>query len=107
LGHISSALKQAAGALKYPTIKSILIKWVNTYSLQIGGANALALAGYLDTQNQKTGCWRGATFKEYVRNELAFFSSSNLDSSMSPAMHLVTSRMHVSMQSTRLLYPWR
>ena len=33
--------------------------------------NALALAGYSDTQIQKMGRWRGATFKEYIREELA------------------------------------
>jgi hypothetical protein len=38
------------GALEYPTIKGIPIERVNTHSLQSGGANALALAGYLDTQ---------------------------------------------------------
>jgi len=65
----------AAEALKYPTIKGILIERVNTHSLRSGGANALALTGYSDTQIQKMGRWRGATFKEYVRNELACFSS--------------------------------
>jgi hypothetical protein len=74
-GHISSALKMAAEALKYPTIKGIPIERVNTHSLRSGGANALALAGYSDTQIQKMGCWCGATFKEYVRNKLACFSS--------------------------------
>jgi hypothetical protein len=43
--------------------------------LRSGGANALALAGYSDTQIQKMGRWRGATFKEYVQNKLASFSS--------------------------------
>jgi hypothetical protein len=75
LGHISSALKQAAGALKYPTIKGIPIKPVNTHSLRSGGTNALALAGYSDTQIQKMGLWHGATFKEYVWNELGCSSS--------------------------------
>ncbi len=75
MGHISSALKQAVGALKYPTIKGIPIEWVNTHSLRSGGANALALAGYLDTQIQKMGRWHGATFKEHVCKELACFSS--------------------------------
>jgi hypothetical protein len=65
----------AAEALEYPTIKGIPIERVNTHSLRSGGANALALAGYLDTQIQKMGRWREATFKEYVRNELACFSS--------------------------------
>ena len=55
----------AAEALEYPKIKGIPIEWVNTHSLRSGGANALALAGYLDTQIQKMGRWRGATFKEY------------------------------------------
>jgi hypothetical protein len=61
----------AAEALEYPTIKGIPIERVNFHSLRSGGANALALAGYSDTQIQKMGRWRGATFKEYVRNELA------------------------------------
>ncbi len=39
-----------------------------------GGANALALAGYLDTQIQKMGRWRGATFKEYIMEELACYA---------------------------------
>jgi len=73
--HVSTALKLAAGTLEYPTIKGIPIEWVNTHSLQSGGANALALAGYLDTQIQYMGRWHGATFKEYVRNELWCFSS--------------------------------
>jgi len=74
--HVSAALKLAAGTLEYPTIKCIPIEWVNTHSLRSGGANALALAGYSDTtQIQKMGRWRGAMFKEYVRNELACFSS--------------------------------
>ena len=53
----------AAEALKYPTIKGIPIEWVNTHLLRSGGANALALASYLDTHIQKMGRWRGATFK--------------------------------------------
>ncbi len=52
-GHVSSALKLAAGALEYLTIKGIPIEWVNTHSLQSGGANALALAGYLDNLTKK------------------------------------------------------
>jgi hypothetical protein len=73
--HISTALKQAATALEYPLVKGIPIERINTHSLRSGGTNALALSGYSDTQIQKMGCWRGATFKEYVRNELACFSS--------------------------------
>jgi hypothetical protein len=59
---------------RIPHYQRIPIEWVNTHSLQSGSANALALSGYLDTQIQKMGCWRGATFKEYVWNELVCFS---------------------------------
>jgi hypothetical protein len=71
---ISKHLKLAAGLLHYPTQKGILIKWVDTHSLWGGGANALALSGFSDTQIQKMGRWRGATFKEYIREELANYS---------------------------------
>ena len=47
---------------------------MDTYSLRIGGACALALSGYSDTQIQKMGRWRGATFKEYIREQLACYS---------------------------------
>ena len=73
--HINSALKLAVGALKYPTFKGIPIERVNTHSLWSGGANPLTLAGYSDTQIQKMGRWWRATFKEYVRDKLACFSS--------------------------------
>ena len=53
--HVSSALKLAAGTLKYPIIKGIPIERVNTHSLRSGGANALALARYSDTHIQKNG----------------------------------------------------
>jgi hypothetical protein len=52
-GHVSSALKLAAGALEYPIIKGIPIERVNMHSLRSGGANVLALAGYSDIQIQK------------------------------------------------------
>ncbi len=51
--HISTALKQAATALEYPLVKGIPIERINTHSLRSGGANALALSGYSDTQIQK------------------------------------------------------
>ncbi len=72
--HISSALKSAAMELQYPTNKGILITRINTHSLRSGGANALSLNGHSDTQIQKMGWWRGATFKEYIREELATYS---------------------------------
>ena len=71
---VSRALKSAATVLNYPTAKGIPIDCIDTHSLQSGGANALSLAGYSDTQIQKMGRWRGATFKEYIREELACFS---------------------------------
>ena len=74
--HISRALKSAATELQYPTNKGIPITWINTHSLRSGGANALALAGYSDTQIQKMGRWRGATFKEYIREELACYAQN-------------------------------
>ena len=71
---ISRALKSAATELHYPTKKGIPITRINTHSLCSGGANALALAGYSDTQIQKMGRWCGATFKEYIREELACYA---------------------------------
>ncbi len=47
---------------------------VDTHSLRSRGANALALSGYSDIQIQKMGRWKGATFKEYIREELACYS---------------------------------
>jgi len=74
--NVSQALKGAARALCYPTEKGIPIERINTHSLRSGGANALALSGYTDTQIQKMGRWRGATFKEYIREELAVYSEN-------------------------------
>lgn len=72
---VGLALKQAASALEYPAVKGIPIERINTHSLRSGGANALALSGYSDTQIQKMGRWRGATFKEYIREELACYAA--------------------------------
>ena len=57
---------------------------MDTHSLRGGGANALSLNGYSDTQIQKMGRWTGESFKEYIRSELAEFSMG-----MSRAMHKV------------------
>jgi hypothetical protein len=72
---VSKALKVAALALDYPTAKGIPINRIATHSLRSGGANALLLAGYSDTQIKKMGQWRGATFKEYIRKEHVCFSA--------------------------------
>ncbi len=70
---VSKAIKCTGTALEYPTTKGIPIARLDTHSLRSGGANALSLAGYTDTQIQKMGRWCGATFKEYIRKELACF----------------------------------
>ncbi len=64
----------AALLLEYPEKRGIPIELVNTHSLCSGRANALALSGYSDTQIQKMGRWRGMTFKEYIREQLACYS---------------------------------
>ena len=71
---VSKALKLAATLLEYPEKWGIPIELIDTHSLRCGGANALALLGYSDTQIQKMGRWRGATFKEYIREQLACYS---------------------------------
>ena len=73
-GDIRRSLKHAAIALHYPEYKGIPIERIDTHSLRSGGANALSLAGYSDREIQKMGRWRGATFKEYIREELHTFS---------------------------------
>ena len=64
----------AATLLEYPETRGIPIELIDTHSLRCGGANALALSGFSDAQIQKMGCWRGATFKEYIQEQLACYS---------------------------------
>ena len=64
-----------ATILDYPISRGIPVLRIDTHSLQSRGANALVLSGYLDTQIQKMGQWKGATFKEYIREELACYSA--------------------------------
>jgi hypothetical protein len=71
--NISASVKWAAAALSYPMYKGIPISQVDTHSLRIGGACALALSRYSDMHIQKMGHWRGETFKVYVREELHCF----------------------------------
>ncbi len=75
---ISQAVKVAAAALDYPAKKGIPIDCMYTHSLRSGGANALALSGFTDMQIQKMGHWKGTTFKEYVQDKLACFSTGML-----------------------------
>ena len=88
---ISHHLKMAGGLLDYPKRKGIPIDRIDTHSLRGGGANALALSGYSDTQIQKMGRWRGATFKEYIREELANYSEG-----MSTAMKTKFNFMNIA-----------
>jgi hypothetical protein len=76
--HISQALKVAAVALNYPMQKGIPIDHVDTHLLRSGDANALALSGTTDMQIQKMGGWKGATFQEYMQDELMCFSAGML-----------------------------
>jgi hypothetical protein len=71
--NISQALKVAVAALNYHSQKGIPIDCVNTHLLQCGGANALALSRFTDTQIQKMGQWKGETLKEYKWDELKCF----------------------------------
>ncbi len=72
---ISAALKMSATILQYLSTKGIPIERVDTHSLRSGSANALS-----NTQIQKMGRWQGATFKEYIWEELACFSTRMLRS---------------------------
>jgi hypothetical protein len=81
----------AVAALNYPSLKGIPIDRIDMHSLRSGGANALALSGYSNMQIQKMGRWKGATFKEYVREELACFSTG-----MSTAMKAIFGSVNVT-----------
>ncbi len=72
---ISKGLKMAATLLHYLTTRGIPIKRIDTHSLCSDGTNALALSGYSDTQIQKMGRWKGATFKQYIWEELVCYSA--------------------------------
>ena len=71
---MSAALKFENTALNYPYLKRITIDRVDTHSLRSGGENAPSLARYSDRDIQKTGRWRGGTFKKYIREELHCFA---------------------------------
>jgi hypothetical protein len=112
---ISKGLKLAATILQYPTTWEIPIERINTHSLWSRGTNTLALSGYSDTQIQKMGRWKGATFKEYIGEELACYlagmttnmkQTSNL--STFPGMLTTTSRPNASRRTiTSTAWRWR
>ncbi len=68
---MSKGLKLSATIIQYPATQGIPIECIDTHSLQSGGANALALLSNSDTQIQKLGHWKGATYREYICEELA------------------------------------
>ena len=64
-------VKFAAMELNYFGTRGIPVYNVDTHLLHSGGAMALALSGYADTQIHKMGRWKGALFKEYIHEDLA------------------------------------
>ncbi len=86
--NITAALKRAATVLDYLIAKGITIECIDTHSLRSGGTNARSLAGFSNTQIQKMGGWRGATYKEYVCKELASFSEG-MSTKMKQKFHFV------------------
>ncbi len=91
---VSKALKAAAMVLDYPMAKGISVDHIDTHLLQSGGANALSVAGYSGTQSQKMGRWRGATFKEYIQEELVCFSEGMLTSTKKSLTLSILQAMH-------------
>jgi hypothetical protein len=67
------------------------VERVDTHLLLGGSANAHALSGYSETAIQKMGRWKGATFKEYIREELANYADG-----MSTAMKTKFNFMNVA-----------
>jgi len=83
--------KHLKGLLNYPMRKGIPVECVDTHLLRGGSANALALSGYSETAIQKMGRWKGATFKEYIREELANYADG-----ISTAMKIKFNFMNVA-----------
>jgi len=84
---IRATLKAAAVALNYEE-RGIPTNRVDTHSLRAGGANVLALSGYSDREIMKMGRWRGATFMEYISEQLSSFSKG-MSKAMSRRFHFV------------------
>ena len=68
---IRRALKIAAIAKDYESLRGIPTNHIDIHSLRAGGANALHLSGYPDREIQKMGRWRSDTFKEYITEQLS------------------------------------
>ena len=56
-GDMREIFKWAATELDHHGQKGIPIPLIDTYSLRIGGANALSLSGYSNREIQKMGRW--------------------------------------------------
>ena len=67
---VSKALKEVATVLNYPTAKGIPNGRIDTHSLQRGGANALSLSGYSDTEIKKKRTVVRHNVQEYIQEEL-------------------------------------
>ena len=68
---MSAALKFAAIALNYPSLKGIPIDRADIHSLRYGGANALSLAGYSNRDIQKLGDGYGKPLRStYKRSSI-------------------------------------
>ena len=86
--NVRKALKNMGQILNYPEYKGIPIDRIDTHSLRGGGANALSLSGYSDTQIQKMGRWQSDTFKEYISDQLSAFSEG-MSTAMSTRFNFV------------------
>ena len=64
-------VKFTAIKLDYFGTRGIPVDNVDTHSLRSGGAMALDLYGYYNTQIQKMVRWKGASFKECIHKDLA------------------------------------
>ena len=94
-------VKFAAMELNYFGTRGIPVYNVDTHLLHSGGAMALALSGYADTQIHKMGRWKGALFKEYIHEDLECYSGG-----MSKAMKISFGFVKISAEANMdvLLY---
>ena len=72
--NIRGVIKSAGIILDYPGEYGIDIEQLDMHFLLSGGDNELLEARCLGMKIQKIGRWRGGTFKEYIQEELMFFS---------------------------------
>ena len=72
--NMSAVLKFATTSLNYLSLKGISVERADTHSLRAGGDNTLLLSGYIDRDIQKMGRRREGNFKEYLQEELYFFT---------------------------------